>query len=801
MIRNYFKIALRNIRKNSLYSFVNIVGLTTGFVACLLIGIYVWNELTYDGFHQNGDRIAKVYMEFQYSGTLNKADVTGTKVGPQFQRIFPQIESYVRTMKSSHSVSSESETFEETGILYADKDFFNLFSFHLLQGNPVSALADPQKVVLTPATAQKYFGEENPVGKTVTLDGGERIYEITGIVEEAPQNSQIQYDMLISFSSLKAAQQEEWRMANYHTYLLLNDSGQLPGLQEQILNYMEEVGRSEMGFAEGSSDHWTYYLEPLKSVHLHSAVGDSFEPNGNITYIYIFGLIAVMILMIACVNYINLATAQSVNRGTEIGIRKVMGAGKSQFLKQFLGESSTITMLAMVMAVLASGILLPWFNAITGKGFTISEFLQPKLLIVAALLTVFVSLLSGGYPALVLSNKKLTTILKSGIKSTSKGILQKTLITFQFAIAIFLVSAALIVQQQIFYIQGKNIGYEREQVIVLPIDAQSQGLYEQLKDAFEAHPNVIAVTGAYEAPANIGWGDGISAYGDQGPIELAVKATPVDLHYLKTMGMELVAGRDFTTTDLSVVEAATEESHPSAAYILNEKAVRELGWNVEEAIGNTISKGVEGKVVGIVKDFHFESLHQPIGPLLIFLDRTMVRQMFIKLKPNDIPATLASLGDLWETRILHRPFDYHFLDEDFNALYKSEERTAGLFFIFSSVAIALACLGLFALSAFATVQRNKEIGIRKILGASVGSVVQLLSRDFVKLVGIAILIASPLAWYAMNRWLEDFAYRIDIEWWMFGIAGLVAVVIALATVSLQAIRAAVANPVESLRSE
>ena len=801
MIRNYFKISLRNIRKNSLYSFVNVVGLTTGFVACLLIGIFVWSELTYDGFHQHGDRIAKVYMEFQYSGTLNKADVTGTKVGPQFQRVFPQIESYVRTMKSSHSVSNDSETFEETRILFADKDFFYLFSFNLLQGDPMSVLEGPQKIVLTPTTAKKYFGEESPIGKTLTLDGGEQLYEVTGIVEEAPKNSQIQFDMLISFSSLKASQQEEWRMAKYHTYLLLYESEQLSGLQELILDYMEGLGRSEMGFAEGSSDYWTYYLEPLKSVHLHSAVADSFEPNGNITHIYVFSVIALMIMMIACVNYTNLATAQSVNRSTEIGIRKVMGAGKAQLLKQFLGESSIITMFALTLAILISGILLPWFNSITGKGFSILDFLQPQFLLIAALLTVFISLLSGGYPALVLSNKRLTTILKSGIKSESGGKLRKTLITFQFAVAIFLVSATLIVQRQIFFIQSKNVGYSREQVIVLPIDSRTQDAYEQLKDAFEAHPDIIAVTGAYEDPTDIGWGDGIRAYDDQGAIELAVKATPVDLGYLKTMGMELKAGRDFTAADLPPEDILSEGQLPSASYILNEKAVRDLGWTVEEAIGSTISRDVEGKVVGIVKDFHFESLHQPIGPLLMFLDKKMVRQMFIKVKPSHLSATLSSLEDLWETRISHRPFDYHFLDDDFNALYKSEERTAGLFFIFSSIAITLASLGLFALAAFVTVQRTKEIGIRKVLGASVASVVQLLSKDFIKLVLVALVIASPLAWYAMNRWLADFAYRIDIEWWMFALAGIMAVGIALLTVSFQAIRAALANPVESLRSE
>lgn len=802
MIENYFKIAWRNIRKNKLYSAVNIIGLTTGIVACLLIGLFVSNELTYDNFHENGNRIAKVYMEYQFSGTLNKTDVTGTKVGPQFKRTFPQVETYVRTMKYSHSVSNGMKSFEESRVFYADADFFKLFSFPLLMGNGATALDAPRKIVLTPKTAKKYFGAEDPIGKTLRLDGGNEEYEVTGIVEEAPLNSQIQYDILVSFTSLGASKNEQWKSANYHTYLLLTDANQLPTLEQQIADYMQEVNQTEMGITGGSADYWTYHLERLEAIHLHSAVGNNFESNGNITYIYVLSIVAFLILLIACVNYINLATAQSVSRGTEIGIRKVMGAGKSQLWKQFLGESVAITFLATGLAMVISMSLLPLFNTITGKEFNAALFVRPQALAAILLLSFFISIIAGAYPAFVLTSAKLVTVLKSGIRvSGSGGLLRKSLITVQFVIAIFLVATTLIVAQQLSYIQQKNLGYDREQVVVLPVDTKTKPLFEQLKAAFQNTANVTSVTGSYEDPTSIGWGDGITVDDGHGVRELSLNATPVDLDYLKTMGMQLVAGRDFTRADFTLQDTSDGYKNFRSTFILNEKAASDLGWTAEEAIGKTVMRYGQGTVVGVVNDFHFESLHTPIGPLLIFLDTNTVRQLFIKINTESTAKTLAALESVWRSRVAHRPFDYHFMDDDFNALYKAEARIASLFSLFSGVAIILACLGLFALAAFTTVQRTKEIGIRKVLGANVRNITFMVSKQFLSLVGIAILVAAPLAWWAGNSWLADFAYRIDVSWWIFALAGILAALIALATVSYHAIRAARANPVDSLRDE
>ncbi len=802
MFKNYLKIALRNIRKNKLYSFVNLSGLTIGLTACLLIGIYVGNELSYDKFHKNADRIARVTMEYQYSGKKTSIAVTGTKVGPELKRSFPQVESYVRTFKSSLSLAYGTKAFEEKNILYADTDFFQLFSFPLLRGNAADVLNGPQKMVITPAIAKKYFGNEDPIGKTLRINGGTKDYEVTGIAAAAPLNSQVQYEIIISFASTNAFKTEKWSEANYVTYLLLQDKNQLTHLDAQLQPFMKKIDRSELRIPQDGTDYKTFHLEALTDVHLHSSIKGGLEAGGNMTYIYVLSIVAVLILLIACVNYTNLATAQSISRSTEIGIRKVMGAAKSQLLKQFLGESLAFTVMALLLAILTALLLLPMFNEITGKTFTIQQFTHPAFIITTLALTLLISLLAGAYPAFVLSNTKLANILKSGLRiSTSGGGLRKSLITFQFVIAIFLVTGTLIIINQVAYIQNKKLGYNREQVVVMPVDYKTKAGYELLKEAIRNTPNVISVTGAYEDPTSIGWGDGIEAEDGTGKKQLALNAAPVDLDYLQTMGMELVTGRDFIKSDFATQDTSNGYNNYRSTYILNEKAVKELGWTPENAIGKIVSRGTRGPVVGVIKDFHFQSLHTPIGPLLLFLDSSSVMQLFVKIKATNVAATLTSLENIWQARVAHRPFDYHFMDDDFNALYKAEVRTANLFSLFAGLAITLACLGLFALAAFTTIQRTKEIGIRKILGATISHIILLVSRQFLSLVILALLIAIPLAWWAGNSWLQNFAYRTTIGWWIFGAAGLLAILIALLTVSYHAVRASLANPVKSLRTE
>jgi len=799
MLKNYFKIAWRNLIKNKLYSFVNIIGLSIGITSCILIGLYVGHELSYDRFHKNADRIVRVTMEFSSGGTVGKYAFTGTKVGPQFARTFPPVNAFVRTFKFPRVVAYGIKIFDESNFLYADSSFFRIFSFKLLKGDPTSVLQAPNQLVMTESTAKKYFGNEDPVGKTVRVSN-DKDFTITGLVQDPPGNSQMHFDFVASFTSLDASQSEDWWTANDVTYLLLNRADQIPELQKQVTAYMKTPQVRQEAREEGSN-YLTYHLEPLKEVHLYSSL-NGFEPNGNITYIYILGAIAALILIVACVNYTNLATAQAAGRSGEIGVRKVLGASPKQLFAQHLGESALITLISLTLAVLLSIELLPLFNRISDKSLTASVLLHPLPLFSLLALGVMVSLLAGSYPAFILSNEKLAGILKSGFSFSNAGSgLRKGLIILQFVISVFLIASTIVILQQLHFIQNKKLGYDKDHIIVLPVDYQMHRDYDAIKKAISLNPNVISVGGAHESPTFVQWGDGIVADKGSEKKELPITCIPADLDFVKTMNMQIIAGTDFTTADMYKMDTMNNYKNYRYSFILNEAAINAIGWKPREAVGKTIEKYYPGTIKGVVKDFHFASLHEPIKPLAIFLDTQWISRMFVKVSGNDIPGTLNFLQALWKERVPYRPFEYHFLNEDYNALYKVETRTSQLFTVFSAIAILLACLGLFALAAYSTVQRTKEIGIRKVLGASLFSITGLLSKDFLKLVIIAAVIAFPLAWWGMHLWLQDFAYRINIEWWVFALAGMITVVIALLTISYQAIRAGLSNPAKSLRTE
>lgn len=798
MFRNYFKTAIRNLLRNKTYAAINITGLAVGIAACLLIGIYILHEMSFDKFHDKATRLVRVTMDYNFGDAATKTASTGTKVGPEFARTFPEVEAYTRTLKYARVVKYEDKLFEEKNFLYADSAFFTMFSFPLIAGDAATALSGPDKIVITKEMARKYFGSADPMGKILRI-GDTKDFMVTGVAENPPLNSQIQFDFIASFSSLNAYKREIWWEANYITYLQLSPGTDIKSLQDRVTAFMKKVTKEELK-AEGSN-YLTYHLEPLTSVHLHSKL-DGFEPNNNITYIYILAVVAFLILCIASVNYTNLATAQSATRTAEIGIRKVMGAARFQVFRQFIGESLLITVFAMVLSLLIAYIGLPYFNDLSGKELDPAILFQPSTMLVLVITGITVSLAAGFYPAMVLSNLKLINILKSGFSFTSGGGgIRKSLIVFQFAISIFLLIATTVVLQQLNYIHNKELGYDKEHVLVLPLDHTMRPRYTELKKSFAAIPQVKNVGAAYEDPTEIGWGDGISAGEGATAKEITVNALPVDEDFVKTLNISIIAGSDYTYSDVQQLDTSNRGQNIRYSYMLNEAAVKALGWTPEEAIGKTISKGFPGTVKAVVKDFHFRSFHNPITPLVIFLDFRLPQNIFVKITGDDIPATLRQLEATWKERVRHRPFEYHFLDEDYAALYKTEERTAGVFSTFSLLAIVLACLGLFGLTAYAVVQRTKEIGIRKILGATIPDIVSLLSKDFLLLVLIAIVVASPLAWFAANRWLEDFTYRINIEWWVFVVAGIMALVIALATISFQAVKAALSNPVKSLRTE
>ncbi|HEV7334193.1 MAG TPA: ABC transporter permease [Flavisolibacter sp.] len=794
MLKNYFKIAVRHLQKNKLYAVVNILGLAVGIASCLLIGLYIWHEQSFDRFHHAADRIARVTWQYNFGDADNKTATTGTRVGPEFQRRFPEVEAYARLLKYPRVVGYDNRLFEEKSFLYADSAFFSLFSFPLLKGNPATVLGAPDQLVITQTAAKKYFGNEDPVGKTVKV-GGTKDFLITGVAADAPDNSQIQFDFVATFSSLNAAKSEKWNEANYITYLLLKDEKAFPVLQQKINSYIKQVTKDEMQLQ--GNQYMSYHLEPLTSVHLHSRL-DGFEPNSNIVYIYIMAIVAVLILLIACVNYTNLSTAQSAKRSAEISIRKVMGAEKIQVFNQFMSESFLLSLFAVVVALALSLLLLPYFNQVSGKNLTAGVLFSPEVLGLLLIAALVIALAAGAYPAVILSGAKLITVLKSGFTFTGSGALRKSLIVFQFVISIFLIVATIIILQQLNFIRNKDLGYDKEQVVVLPVDRQVAERYDDIKKALSAQTGVVSIGGAYEDPTHIDWGDGITTKQNR---QLTVNALPVDEDFIKTMGIKIIAGSDYSQTDVLQLDTSNDGANLQYAYMLNEAAVKALGWKPEEAVGKTITKNRDGIVKAVVKDFHFRSMHEQINPLLIFMDKRLVGSLFIKISGQNTSNTLQNLEKTWKQRVQHRPFEYHFLDEDYAKLYVAEQRTAGVFTAFSSLAILLACLGLFALTAYTMVRRTKEIGIRKVLGATLADILILVSKDFLLLISIALLIATPVAFFTADRWLQSFQYKISLQWWVFAVAGLITLLIAFFTISLQAIKTALANPVKSLRTE
>ncbi|ADB40574.1 ABC transporter permease [Spirosoma linguale] len=800
MIQNYLRIAVRNLWRNKVFSGINIVGLAVGLASCLLLFMYITHELSYDDFQQKADRIVRVTMEYSMEGRVAKIPQTGTKVVKEFGRQFPEIESGVRLINRDGVVNTGDRQFSEKRIVFADSAFFTLFSFPLLKGNSQTALAAPNQVVLSESTARKYFSDENPVGKTIRINtgGSFRDYAVTGVVKDSPANSQIKYDLLTSFLTLPAAKSEEWFSSNYATYLLLRKPDGMAPLQAKIPGFMKtQFGKEEMS----AGSYLTYNLEPLRRVHLHSDVEGSFEPNGDLTYIYIFGSIALLILLIACVNYVNLATSRAVERAQEVGVRKVMGALRGQLFGQFIGESVIVTSIALVLALLLAALALPVFNDLSDRQFSVSSWFEPGNLLLLAGIGLVVSLIAGSYPALVLARFEPVRVLKGHLKTAGAGQFRRALIVFQFAITAFLIISTLLVRNQLAFVQQKKLGYSKDHVLMLPVDKQVNEKIAAIKSEFRQNADVQHVSLASESPVFVEGGYGMRSARMAADQRKMVAGVTIDEDYVPTMSLQLIAGSNLNAADMERISRTDNDSLTRSRFILNEAAVKELGWTPQQAIGQWLDmNGRLGEIKGVVADFHFASMKQKIGPLVLF-PQNGGEILLVKLSGSQLPNTLRFLESKWRTLIPDRPFSYEFMDEEFNKLYAAETRTGLIFSIFAFLSIFLACLGLFGLSAYTTAQRTKEIGVRKVLGASVFSIVGLLSKDFLKLVLVALVIASPLAWYAMNQWLNDFAYKIDIEWWVFALAGILAVGIALLTVSFQSVKAALMNPVKSLRSE
>lgn len=796
MLKHYWKISVRNLMKNKIFTGINLLGLSAGLTCCLLMALFIKNETSYDGFQAKGDRIVRVIMEYSFGGAIGKGNFTSTKVAPSFRKNFPEVEEGVRMDQVNMIVKYEDKLFNESRFLYSDSTFFRIFSFPLLEGNPLEALSGTGKVLVTKSTAARYFGKEDPIGKTIYIGSQGIPFHVTGVMADCPSNSQINFDFLASFSSTGELQEETYWDANYTTYLLLKNPASIKPLQAKIPGFMKK----EMPLPGGG--YITYHLEPFKKIHLYSEY-DAFEPNTSITYIYVAAAVALLILFIACFTYINLATARSMERAREVGIRKVTGAHKNQIFYQFIGESILLASLAAAISLGAAILLLPAFNHLASKEILPSAFLSPFTFIFLLSVILFVSLLGGSYPALILASFRPVKVLKGAFKNTGQAIwLRKSLLVFQFIISVVLMVTTVIMQTQLQYIRHKKLGYDRDHIVVLPMDEKMQNNMATIKTEFTSNPGILSVSRAAWTPTNIKSGYNMRSASMPEETQIIVNANRVDEDFVKTTGLEILSGTDFTKQDIHDVSDSVDQKNKIYHFILNETATRALGWTARDAVGKKMFLGNDrgGYVKGVVKDFHYTSLHSPIGAMVLF-NETRSRVLLVRVAGNDLNHYISFLESKWKSLIPYRPFEYHFLVDEYNALYQSEFREGKLLGIFSSIAILLAAIGLFGLASYSTHQRIKEIGVRKVLGATLPNIIGLLSKDFFKLIVFATVIAFPVAWWMMNKWLQDFVYRVNISVWVFIIVFIATISIALLTVSMQAIKVGLANPIKSLRTE
>lgn len=788
MLKNYLKIALRNLLKHRGYSLINVLGLAIGMASCILILLYVQDELSYDRFHQQADRILRVEYTVSAAGKSRDIFVTPSVIAPLFKHEFPEVEKAVRfynyTSFGPAIVRSGEQVFYESGFFFVDSTVFDIFDFALLTGNPATALTRPQTVVISESAAQKYFAGANPIGQRLMVNNATE-YEITGILRDLPHNSHLQFDFLASYTSLRAdwARIESWDSANLYTYLLVHEGASKEALLQKIPPLIERERGEEL---RNAGVRLGFSLRPLTNVHLHW--------QGDATLLYAFSTIALLILLIACINYMNLATARSAHRNREVGLRKVLGAHRAQLAGQFFGESVLLTLAAMVVALLLVSLSMPLFNSISGKELSADYLQNPAILLSVVGVGLLASLIAGSYPAFFLSAFQPITMLRSR-SSGSGALLRRLLVVSQFAISVILVVATLVVARQLDYVRSTRLGFDKEHLVALPLrDASLRQRHETLKKQLMQHTNILQVSAAGDVPGDIRGGYTMAAEGlerEQYPGAIGFIA---DQDIVATLGLELIAGPGFPPS------WTPEQGY---VYLINETALQQVGWQAEEAIGRWMNMmgNRMGRVVGVVRDFHFASLRQDISPLAIFISPSDFDFMLVRITPNHIGGSLDYMRATWQQLAPQSPFDYAFVDQSFDALYRADARAGQLFRIFAGLAIFVACMGLLGLASFSAEQRTREIGVRKVLGASLSGIVLLLSREFVKLIAIAFAVAVPVALLLMSRWLQGFAYRIDISWEPFVVAGILIFLIAMNTVSVQAIRAGLTNPIDALREE
>ncbi|WP_205510935.1 ABC transporter permease [Longitalea arenae] len=797
MLRNYLKIAFRNLWRHRVFSFINIMGLTVGMTACLLIFLYVRFEWSYDRFHTKADRIYRIVADIKTPTETIPADRPAWAVPSHVQLDFSEVEAFTRVLPDNVLFRKGDVKFTELKTLWVDSTFFNIFSLKLLKGDPHTALREPFSVVLSESAAKKYFGKEDPMGQTILATGEAIPAIVTGVMQDMPQNTQVNGDILLSMSSitLKWAKgiDDQWSNYSPYAYILLKPGADPKAMEKRFPAFLEKWAGKEM---RQSQMFVTLKLEQLKEVYLHSSRGQLAEGSqlGNIRNVYIFSIIAAFILIIACINFVNLTTARATERAREVGIRKVAGAVKTQLARQFIGESVVICFIAFLLTLGLSALLLPSFNHLAGKTISEGIFTNSSLLLLLLGAGMVIGLLAGIYPAFVLAAFKPIEVLKGRFATGSKGsVLRKGLVISQFAISTALIIGTIIVYTQMSYMRNRSLGFNKDQVLVVDTDGDKKT--SALQETIAHLPGVKASSSSGSVPGSEHQG----AYSELENVKGDLQVTNLDLYfvdfdYIPLYNIQMAAGRPFDPKF---------KTDSSQAMILNEAAVRMLGYHSpDQAVGKRFKQwGHEGKIIGVIKDFHYKSLQQPIKPLSMRMEWPRFKLISVKISPDNLKRTISAIEKEFKTAIPNRPFSYYFLDEYFNRQYQNEERFGKLFLNFAILAIFISCLGLLGLASYSTMQRTREIGIRKVMGASVSNIINLLSKEFLKLVAISFFIAAPLAWYFMHKWLNDFAYRTSISWWIFAAAGILALLIAVFTISFQAFKAAMSNPVKALRTE
>ena len=795
MLRNYLKTALRNLWKRRAFSLINILGLAVGTTACFLIFLYVRFELSYDGFHSGADRIYRVVCDVKTPTETVHANGPAWPVGPALKREFPDVEGAVRITNISFLFRRGDIKFQEENSLLADPDLFRVFDFPLLKGDPNTCLKEPFSVVFSETAAKKYFGDADPIGKTVLLAQKGWPVKVTGVMKDLPENSMIRGDVVVSMSTetmhLNQGLEDTWLWWTYHpvTYLLLRSHADPSALQARFEPLMAKMENEEMRKQHMASN---LSLERLTSVYLHSTRDGS--KGGNARNVYLFSCIAAIILLIACINFINLTTARSVERAREVGVRKVMGALQPQLALQFAGESVLLCLFAFGLSLIAAALLLPQFNHLAGKVISRGIFEHPVDLCYLFGAVVVIGLMAGIYPALVLSSFRPSVVLKGRFTAGNRGnLLRKGLVLVQFSLSIGFILASIIVYRQLKYMRQQDLGFNGEKMMIINSEGDPHRMAFQ--NALREIPGVVSSALCSNVPGTEVPIINCEIENFRGDMQVAnLDSYFVDWDYVRQFGIGMVAGRDFSR------DSRTDTTQ---AMLVNVAATKMFGYATpQQAVGKRFSQfGREGKIIGVMQDFHFRSLQEQIQPLTFRIEPQACELIAVKVGTGRLPATIKAVEEKWKQIIPYRPFIYYFLDEHFDKQYRADERFGKLFLYFTVLAICISCMGLLGLSAYSIVERTKEVAIHKVMGASAGTIVHLLSRDFLVLVVLAFLVAAPLTWWFMHGWLTDFAYRIRISWVDFLIAGLLAVTIALVTISVNAVRAAMANPVDSLRSE